>query len=236
MGAKEKGYVMAKMMFKSGLLFLAINVLGSVSYLAAENSWAVVSQRYDDHKELMKLVGCLAHIPGILTIDSKNQLAIKAAAFLALTATDIKILIDLFKKNEDCLAKNCVYDIPKTTLYALASYYDYVRLTGKPKDLDTKLLEIKPGTSAKITQFVQLGVEVLLRTLACIDRYNRGDSANKYTGRFLSELADWVELCRLMDRFALLSDQDATFDKRFDDIKQSVAKRLNEVSGLLVKQ
>ncbi len=238
---------MAKMNFKASIFFLGIIFFGGFpSIVFSAGGWLdfISSLHYygdqpvdwcNGHKELIQLAACAAQIPGILAIDSKNVAAIKASALLSMTATDAKILVELFKHSDDCLAKHCVYNVPKTMLYALASYYDYIRLTGKLKEFDPTIPESKHIGRAKITQFFQLGLEVLLRVFACIDSVDREVAIHGQMAGYLTELADWVELWRLIDRFSVLSDQDATFDERFKQVKQSIANSLTGLSGDLVK-
>jgi hypothetical protein len=194
------------------------------------------AQWCDDYKSWLQLAGCVAHVPGILTADSQSTLAVKSAALLALLATDAKVLSELLKHSHGCLAKQCVYDIPKTLLYMLAGYYDYVRLTGTPKIVPTDSLASKHMHLSKITQCFQLGLEVILRVLAYLDTVDHVASDHHRVSFYLSELADWVELWRLLGRFGVLSDQDATFDERLGEIKQSLARSLNSISSDLAKR
>jgi hypothetical protein len=173
------------------------------------------------HKEALLLVSCGTHMPSILTTDSNNIKTIKGAALLAIMATQAKILIELFKPSTKCLAKHCLYDGPKIMLYTIACYYDYVRLTSTkkvlPKDTNvTRRLFLK-----KIIQLLQLGLEMFLRTIAYIDSpsISASDSKN-ITAYYITELADWVEIWRLLSRFSTLSDQEVVVNNSLTKIKE----------------
>jgi len=161
------------------------------------------------HKELIELAGCLAQIPGILATDSNSALAIKAAALLNLATTDIKILKELFQKQDGCLAKQCVYNIPKMLAYTLATRYDHLRLTLDSKELVPGSPEIKKLHALKVKQFFQLGIEILFRVFAYMDSREAVTPGRVPLAKYLSEAADWVELWRLIDRMSVLNGQGA---------------------------
>lgn len=204
--------------------------------LAVEQRWDHAAALGSEYRELIELVGSLMHIPGVLTTDCKSNLAVKGAALLALTTTNTKILAELLERSHGCLAKQCMYNVPKVLLYALASYYDYIRLTGKPRVLPDDLPMRKHLWASKMTQLFQLGVELLLRVFACVDKYDQSAQASPRRVVYLSELADWVELWRLLGRFGVLSEQDATFDARLYSVKQTLADKLNALSADLVEK
>lgn len=205
-------------------------------FKALEKHWDQATQVGSDYREVIELLGCLAHVPGILTTDSQKAWAVKSSAVLAMMATDTKIFAELFKHSDGCLAKQCVYNIPKTTLYALASYYDYVRVMGEVTALPADSSALGHMRWSKITQFFQLGIEIFLRVMACIDKYDNNTLTQGNRAWYLSEAADWIELWRLIGRFGVLSDQDATFPERLGKIKQSLAEKLNALSTDLAKK
>ncbi len=184
-----------------------------------------------DHQAVLELLGTLAQVPGILTADSENAWAIKASAVLSMVAIDAKIIKELFKDQQGCLAKQCVYNVPKTLAYALASLYDYVRLTSPHKEVKSGSAEAKNLRSFKISQFFHLGVEMLFRIFAYMDSCKAATPGHQPLAGYLSEAADWVELWRLLSRFNVLSDQDASFDARLEKAKQQVADMLNSFSS-----
>lgn len=228
------------------IFFVGILVLLRQNPLVANGSlheaWTSARQHSEqaiawcgDNKNVLQLAGCLTHIPGILTIDSEKSIAVEASAMLAMMVTNTKILNELFKSQTGCLAKQCVYNIPKTIAYILASYYDYLRLTGTPKTVPAHSSEARHLRLFKITQFFQLGVEIAFRVFAYMDTLDATPGRRHLSG-LLSESADIVELWRLLSRFGVLSEQDALCDECFDGVKQKFSEILNSFSSDLVKR
>ena len=184
-----------------------------------------------DHKELIEIIGCLTQIPGVLAIDSENALAIKAAALLDLAVIDAKILKDLFKNQTGCLAQHCIYNIPKVLAYILAARYDHLRLTATPKKAKPGSPEAQKLRSLKMTQFFQLGVEVLFRVFAYVDALDLAKTGHSNLAEYLSEAADWVQLWRLLNRLNVLAEQDATLQAQLEADKQ----KISQIFGALCK-
>lgn len=193
-----------------------------------------VAAWYGDYEAIIELVTCLAQVPGICATDSENALAIDATASLSMAITSAKIFKELFREQRGCLAKQCVYNIPKTLAYCLANLYDYMRLTSDPKEFVKGSHEAKSLRLFKITQFFQLGVELLFRIFALIDVHNPVVAGRYPLAGHLAEAADWVEVWRLLSRFGYLADQDKTFDARLEVIKQKIAEVLSGLSGEMV--
>lgn len=184
-----------------------------------------------EHKELIGIVGNLMQIPSILTVDSENSWANKASLALDAIVLDGKVLTELFQRQEGCLAKSCVYNVPKVFAYLVLARYEHLLLFSEQnKTLGSEELwgGGKSPRAFKISQCFQIGIEIAFRIFAYMDLRNGSMHGGSGNAGALTEAADWVALWRLFERLEFLADKDANLKAQIDADKQKI---IHFVSG-----
>lgn len=173
-----------------------------------------------DHIEFVHLVRALSHIPYIVTVDSPEVKKIKTSAVLAASSTNLKLAYELFRKRDDYRLVYNLYNEPKLLCYLVAMSYDIMRFLGAAEIALKNQEEHRRMRGFKISQAIQLAVEICLRGFAYASsrRGNQQTNQQNYSdilGICASEIADWVELWRMLSRFSTymnLSKVEANFN------------------------
>lgn len=225
-----QGTTMEKMKkWKIGGLFLgAFLFLGQVEMQAGSFMDAL------DGDSIVKIVAGIIQVPALLTVDNDDSINTKIATGLSVLGVDGKMLYELFKNRENTsLFKDFLYHGPKMMLYGAANFYDYLRLKYPApvfKDDEQKKAWLK---KMKMIQLGFLVMEMVLRGFALYygtcntlaqapgeadqagetggttggDRHKGLVAAGDNKKIYLNEVADWLELGRLISRFYLLKAQ-----------------------------
>lgn len=177
-------------------------------------------QTLSDHIEFVHLVRALCHIPYIMTVDSSDVTKIKSSAAIAASSTNFKFAYELFRKRDNYRLLYNLYNEPKLLCYLIAASYDAMRFLGATEIALKNKEEQRKMRGFKMSQSIQLAVEICLRGFAYANsrRSNQQANAQDYSdmlGLCASEIADWVELWRMLSRFSTymnLSKVEANFN------------------------
>ncbi|KKQ49816.1 MAG: hypothetical protein US69_C0002G0091 [candidate division TM6 bacterium GW2011_GWF2_38_10] len=194
-----------------------------------------VSEWYhkDGHDGVVAILSGLAHIPGICLTDSQNKIWVHFFALVDLILSSSKVAQEVSGHPEGSLAKCMVYDMPKSFFTLLGTMYDVMRLTGKVPDY-VAMDDAAPTVKLKffkIAQLFQLALEIGLRMVSLFEQ-----SHNTIIGEKFAEAADWVEIWRLLSRFAYLADVDETAQDRIIVFKKMIAHFFGNCSEAFSKK
>lgn len=156
-----------------------------------------------EKKEITNLIEALMHIPYVLYVDSPDPQAIKISTMLAGAATGLKLVNILGIPKNIPPALIFIWDGPKVIGLVGAGLYDVIRIGDAEKIAEHNKLEAGKLKSFKITQSIQLTIEIILRMLALISKHGIGQD-NGYSSAitiFATELADVVSIWRLLGRY-----------------------------------
>ncbi len=202
--------------------FLSIGMIFSIDAMEEADSGIgfidTVKIAFDDpckslsnNIQLVHLARALAHIPYIATVDSYDSTTIKVSSMLASSSSTFKVLYERLKKIEDYRLIYNFYHEPKLWCYILAAYYDATRFFLANGIALENEKEAKLMRGFKINQSIQLAIEICLRLFALMSNKNNldtrknfdlGSSDSSYTASLCAaEVADWVELWRLLSRY-----------------------------------
>ena len=193
------------------LLFLLFLVKNNLIFCMQENS--VVSSSYykagsfwGDNYELLHLSRAILALPEILLTDSDNPEVIKQCAILSLLLTNGTICKLLAQKNGDrALLTEMLITGPKMSGYLLSALYDFLRIHDAPH------LALKNKSKERITAFkhfkaqqlLKLAFEFLVRCVAYQVSQETESLTSRAHGRSLTDIADYLELWRLLSRYAI---------------------------------
>lgn len=150
--------------------------------------------------EVIALAGAFLHIPSIFTIDSTNQAAIKLSELAQVASVDTKLFYELFREKNTRLAKEFLLMLPKICAYLVSNLNELHRFVHADAIAEYNAKHKGELFGAKLNQGGQLCIEIVLRALVCYYLYHGIASDNKIIITVLAELADWVEIWRLMSR------------------------------------
>lgn len=161
------------------------------------------------HMNIVRAIGTLLHIPYIYTLDSTDPHSVRLSGMLAAIPTDIKLGCKFFEKSNKRFFHVLLWDVPKFGAYSSASIYDAINILNPEHMVQERQSKgISALRKMKIEQSINIGIEFLLRVIACIAQYRASDIEKAAGGRDLTliatlttELADVVELMRLLGRY-----------------------------------
>ncbi len=194
---------------------LAVLILGfciqlqSVSYAKlpsfVKTPLEQLSECSESNIQFLHIVRSLAYLPSIFVLGSESAAAIQATALLNMAASTTKVAHDLLKTQEKTtLARLLVTDFLKVAGYSSSMMYDMMCLLEAAGIAEQNKKEItKEGMkSMQINQLVLWSIETLLRLVAMMGYYGEatGGTIDKVTARLTGEVADFVEICRLLSR------------------------------------
>ena len=221
------------------ITLLSFSLLGAaqtpLSVSTEDKEGGILSWLYDctnngitflqDKKDILELTEALMHIPYVASINSSDPKTIKLAATLAEIATSTKLVSILGIPQHVPPVKIILWDVPKVLCYVAAGLYDIIRVGDAEKVAEKNVAQPTRLKSFKVTQIIQLTVEILLRTLAIVSRYDKNpQSVNAQTIHIVAtELADIVGMWRLLGRYT-------TYFMYVDEfaINLVIKKKLNE--------
>lgn len=155
--------------------------------------------------QFLHMIRSLAYLPSIFALSSESAAAIQASASLNMAATTTKVAYELFKSQEKTtLAKLLITDLVKVAGYSGSMFYDAMCLLEASgiAEQNKKEAAVEGMQSMKINQLVLWSIETLLRLVAMIGYHGEstGGKIDKVTARLTGEVADFVEICRLLSR------------------------------------
>jgi len=161
-----------------------------------------------EHAQLINILRALLHIPYIVTLDSHDTKTIASCALLASLATDSRLLYELLHEQKNTsLLKNILWNLPKACGYAAGGLYEYGRFIKAAEVAEKNKVFSKQIRNLKILQSAQLALELILRGLAykislsTDPRLDGVNLSNQKTAKSIAEIADIVELFRLLSRY-----------------------------------
>lgn len=158
----------------------------------------------EEHLEFASLFRCILNAPEVLTLDSENVLVIKVTSLLAAFGTGSKLSYELFKTRKTTAASLLFYALPKMGLYSLSELYDVIRSIDAEyvAEKNKKLNKEYKIRNLKISQCLQLLTEMSIRICSFGATFTDGRRpGEKDLAFYLSEIADAVELWRLLSRW-----------------------------------
>lgn len=161
-----------------------------------------------DNLDVVRAIGTLLHLPYILTLDSQDPRAVQLAGFIAALPTSCKVGLKFFEKRHDRFFKLMLWDVPKFAAYSAATAYDVINVLNPEHMVGERERKGEVLGKLKFDQAANLAVEFLLRIISCVARYKaedlasiRGERDLRLVAKLTSELADIVELWRLLSRY-----------------------------------
>lgn len=208
--------------------YMPLCATGKVSK-AVEAIGAVCSET-SSHFPALALLRCLAHAPEIALADSVNPRELKITSGLAALASGAKVSHELAQR--PILLLSLIYNIPKSLAYSISLLYDGIKLmdaqtiaSRNQKALDAVHPSLK---NYKQTQLLKLGAEAGVRLAAALSHYTT--YGNETTTYLLSELADWLEIWRLLGRFVRYQELSNADLAPFTDEEQEALNALAEAT------
>lgn len=208
----------------------------SPSFFAKVNAGLLNPKKWiEDHLEFASLFRCLMHAPEVLMLDTENPNVIKVTSLLAALGTGSKLSYELLKNRETTAAQLLLYPLPKIGLYSISELYNLIRI------LDAEYVAEKNGElnkdhtlrNLKITQFMQLMTELAIRICSFsstfIDPHDTQGGGNALAF-YLSEIADAVELWRLLSRWWMIMRFKVKADISIETDEKEIPSKMVEVS------
>ncbi len=192
-------------------VIVAMDKSGEESFFSSvKDAVCYSTDKVSDNIELVRAISCLLYLPDIVFVDSNKPFVVRSSAVSALVAENIKLLHYLFSKKETRPINELLWHMPKAALYSLSELYDILRFVDAENvariNNENASVPVGKVNLLKVNQGVQLAIEVILRSLICINSYQQASvvlEADKNKLSFwLAELADVVELWRLMSRYS----------------------------------
>jgi hypothetical protein len=156
-----------------------------------------------EKKEFLNLIEALMQIPYVICVDSTDSDAIRVSTMLAGAATATRLVNILGIPKNIPPALIFMWDGPKVLALVGAGLYDFIRISDAEKVAQRNSVDVGKFKSFKITQSIQLSIEIILRMLALFSKHGIGQD-NGYSQAitvFASELADVVSIWRLLGRY-----------------------------------
>lgn len=171
----------------------------------AKSPLAQLSECSEGSVQFLHMIRSLAYLPSIFVLGSQSASAIQATALLNMAASTTKVAHDLFKTQEETtLARLLVTDFLKVAGYSGSMTYDMMCLLEAYGIVEQNKKEssIEGMKSMQVNQLVLWSIETLLRLVAMMGYYGEatGGRIDKVTARLTGEVADFVEICRLLSR------------------------------------
>ncbi|QQR48739.1 hypothetical protein IPF37_04220 [bacterium] len=197
------------------VLVLATPTTNTFAAAESKSFKETISEKIKDPKKfvaeyavLFGLLRTVAHIPYIVCMDHEDTNIIGLTTGIANLATDAKIGCELLTTRETNLLKDLVYPnrIPKVSAYTLAVLYDVIRIV----DAENVAFKNKYGNAKKklrmfkIAQALQVAIEGTLRVLSYVSSVQT--PSNQNMAFWLLELADFIEIWRLLSRYKTFFD------------------------------
>jgi hypothetical protein len=180
--------------------------------------------------EFFTLLGSLLTIPDLLTQNSTNPALIKFTTLLHMIPTDTKLAYELGRKRDTRLIKELFLTMPKLAAYALCTYIDLVRFA-HAQDIAQDNQEGKETHWLPIiNQTAQLLIEITLRILLYTTSLQPQAAQDKTLFCCLAELADWVEIWRMLNRHDRYSGIETIINK----IKSKSSEPTRKLLDLIV--
>lgn len=161
-----------------------------------------------DNLDVVRAIGTLLHLPYILTLDSQDPRAVQLAGLIAALPTSCKVGLKFFEKRHDRFFKLMLWDVPKFAAYSAATAYDVINVLNPDHMVLERERKGELLGKLKFDQAANLAVEFLLRVISCVARYKaedlasvRGERDLRLVAKLTTELADIVELWRLLSRY-----------------------------------
>jgi len=175
------------------------------------------------HQQFLHILRCLLHIPYIATIESQDVYTIRSSAVLATLSTQSRLIYELMRtRNDTSLIKELLWPIPKTCGYAGGALYEYGRIIKALEVAQRNKVIDKKLHSLKIQQIIKVVLEISLRALVYKMSFENKDQTP--TEMLLAELADVIELWRLLSRYTTFFVEADQVVKILDDADDEIQK------------